>query len=226
MFRNRSDGTGLNKTNYRFPLGLYAHQRYHNLIGNVFGSPAYHTGYNCDDTKELNNDEGFIYDLGGWNACGSASPRDTVTRTSLVRWGNWDAVTYKASGSSRGTRWCTGSGTGSAGADAYNTACTAAETASADPTFPGLASPSTTLPASLYLAAKPSWWGAVAWPPIGPDVTGGNVANTGGHANKIPAQLCYETTAKDANGSLTAFDANVCYTNANAPAPPATRIVR
>jgi hypothetical protein len=51
----------------------------------------------------------------------------------------------------------------------------------------------------------------VAWPPIGPDVTGGNIANTGGHANKIPAQLCYENTAKNAGGFLTAFDADACY---------------
>jgi len=28
-----------------------------------------------------------------------------------------------------------------------------------------------TLPASLYLTSKPSWWGTLAWPPIGPDLT-------------------------------------------------------
>jgi hypothetical protein len=27
-----------------------------------------------------------------------------------------------------------------------------------------------TLPASLYLSAKPAWWGSLAWPPIGPDL--------------------------------------------------------
>jgi hypothetical protein len=26
------------------------------------------------------------------------------------------------------------------------------------------------LPASLYLASKPSWWGRGPWPPIGPDL--------------------------------------------------------
>jgi hypothetical protein len=40
------------------------------------------------------------------------------------------------------------------------------------------------LPASLYLASKPSWFGKVTFPPIGPDVSG--------HANKIPAQIRYE----------------------------------
>jgi hypothetical protein len=40
------------------------------------------------------------------------------------------------------------------------------------------------IPASLYLASKPSWFGSVPYPPIGPDVTG--------MVNKIPAQLRYE----------------------------------
>lgn len=41
-----------------------------------------------------------------------------------------------------------------------------------------------TLPPSLYLTAKPEWFGNVPWPPIGPDVAG--------YTNKIPAQLRYE----------------------------------
>ncbi len=41
-----------------------------------------------------------------------------------------------------------------------------------------------TLPASLYLGSKPSWFGSVSWPPIGPDVSG--------YTNKIPAEICYE----------------------------------
>jgi hypothetical protein len=41
-----------------------------------------------------------------------------------------------------------------------------------------------TLPASLYHSAKPSWWGNLPWPPIGPDVPG--------RTNKIPAEIRYE----------------------------------
>jgi len=44
--------------------------------------------------------------------------------------------------------------------------------------------PDTLLPPSLYLATKPSWWGDLPWPPIGPDVPG--------LANKIPAELRFE----------------------------------
>jgi hypothetical protein len=40
------------------------------------------------------------------------------------------------------------------------------------------------LPPSLYRAAKPTWFGNVSWPPIGPDVAG--------YTSKIPAQLRYE----------------------------------
>ncbi|HVE39815.1 MAG TPA: glycosyl hydrolase family 28-related protein [Planctomycetota bacterium] len=43
-----------------------------------------------------------------------------------------------------------------------------------------------TLPASLYLSGKPSWWGSsLPWPPIGPDVSP--------VSNKIPAQVRYES---------------------------------
>ena len=41
------------------------------------------------------------------------------------------------------------------------------------------------LPASLYLPAKPAWWGTMPWPPIGPDVNP--------MANEIPAQVRFES---------------------------------
>jgi hypothetical protein len=62
----------------------------------------------------------------------------------------------------------------------------------------GVAAPATqALPASLFLSGKPSFWGAVAWPAIGPDVAG--------LAGKIPAQVCYEKL----NGGV--FNASACY---------------
>jgi hypothetical protein len=47
-----------------------------------------------------------------------------------------------------------------------------------------------TLPISYIYSSKPVWFGAVAWPAIGPDITGGQ--NADGYVNKIPAQVCYE----------------------------------
>jgi hypothetical protein len=218
-FRNRSSGNAPNKTNFRIAWKLGAHNRYANAVGNVLGDPAFHTQYVCDNTH-LQGSDNYVYEFGFWNGCptiDSLNPYDTVVESSLMRWGNWDAVTWKGNGNTNGVRWCTGSGSG-------NPACTASETASTDPTFPGLVSPSTTLPASFYLAAEPSWFGSVIWPPIGPDVTCTTncIANTASHAAKIPAQLCYESSAKDSNGFLTAFDANACYTTGTSSsiAPP------
>ena len=89
-----------------------------------------------------------------------------------------------------------------------------------------------TLPASFYKSSKPSWWGSLPWPAIGPDVTGGT--GPGGHASLTasnPAQACYNSTAKDASGLLV-FNASSCYDSAggggSAPPPPTnlTAIVR
>jgi hypothetical protein len=81
---------------------------------------------------------------------------------------------------------------------------------------------SQTLPASFYLTSRPSWFGSVAWPPFGPDVTGGNLAGYGGHANKIPAQLCYEAFGGPSNGggSPLSFNADTCYGGGDPPPDP------
>jgi hypothetical protein len=232
-FRNAASGHDPNATNFRVAIKINGQNHYVNVVGNVIGDPTFHTVYQCDNSNFAaeNNVDNFEYDLGFWNACeldASLGQYDTVTKSSLMRWGNWDAVTYNASGNAHhGTRWCTGSGTGSSGADASSSGCSD-ETGSSDPIFPGLSTPSTTLPASFYLSARPTWfatsWGTPAWPPIGPDVncTTNCVVNTASHAAKIPAQLCYENTAKDSGGFLTVFDANVCYYSgsSSSPAPP------
>jgi hypothetical protein len=222
-FRNRMSGHNPNATNYRVAMKVNAHNRYINMVGNVIGDPSFHTQYVCDQSH-LQGTDNFVYDLGFWDSCDhGTSNYDVVSETSLMRWANWDGVTWKSNGNTNGVRYCTGSGTGSSGPNAGNSACTADETASTDPTFSGLAVPSTTLPPSLYLSRKPSWFGSVPYPAIGPEVTCSTncIANTANHANKIPAQLCYESTAKDANGFLTAFDPSVCYATASAGTPPA-----
>ena len=76
-----------------------------------------------------------------------------------------------------------------------------------------------TLPASFYRSAKPSWFGNVPWPPIGPDVNGG--IDVGGHVYANPAQACYDRTGKDSTGML-AFNPGSCYgtSSESRPAPP------
>ena len=234
-FRNRMSGNAPNKTNYRVAMKVNAQSHYMNLVGNVIGDPTFHTQYVCDNTHSQGTDN-FVFDLGFWNSCDhGTSNYDSVTESSLIRWGNWDGVTWKANGSTNGVRYCTGSGAG-------NPACTGSETGSNDPTFPGLASPSTTLPASFYNGVtsahascgtglsfwkNPSTGSCPVYPPIGPEVacTKNCTANTANHAAMIPAQLCYQNTSKDGNGFLTAFDANACYasdssSSSGSPAPP------
>jgi hypothetical protein len=83
-----------------------------------------------------------------------------------------------------------------------------------------------TMPASLYLSARPSWWGTMPWPAIGPDVAGGQ--DVAGHVYKIPARLCYETTPRNGDGTLN-FNATTCYSGSTLrpPAAPTNlRIVR
>jgi hypothetical protein len=72
-----------------------------------------------------------------------------------------------------------------------------------------------TLPASFYHATKPSWWGSLPWPAIGPDVTGGT--GPGGHSSLTasnPAQNCYINVmggVEGGTGSPLSFNANTCY---------------
>jgi hypothetical protein len=215
LLRNRSSGRGQNKTNYRIPLSIEAHNRYLNVIGNVLGTVGGgQVRYQVDNTNEGGSDN-FIYQIGFWNRweSGFTDPYDSVVESGLMRWANWDAVP-------NGVRYCSPSDPSFASAPCNNVS----EVPTADPTFPNPAPASRTVPNSFYLFGKPAWFGNVIWPPIGPDVSCSTncVANAANHAAMIPAQVCYVNGAKDTKGYLTAFDAKVCYSSgsSSAPAPP------
>jgi hypothetical protein len=76
------------------------------------------------------------------------------------------------------------------------------------------------LPPSFYLSAKPSWWGTLPWPGIGPDVSGG-VPESGGHAYNNPAKDCYEHTMGGSiygsERSPLPFNAMACYSGGQPP---------
>lgn len=212
LFRNRASGRGQNKTNYRIPLSIEAHNRYMNVIGNVLGTVGGgQTRYQVDNTNEGGSDN-FIYQFGFWNRweIGFTDPYDSVVESSLLRWGNWDAVT-------NAVRWCSPGDPSFASAPCNSVS----EVPTADPTFPNASPANHTLPTSFYLTSKPAWFGNVPWPPIGPDVSCSTncVANAASHAAMIPAQLCYVNGAKNSGGYLTAFDANVCYNSGSSTAP-------
>ncbi len=188
-------------------FGIGAFNRYTNAVLNVLGGAANNSVYqNVGVQGSPNTCGGYswpvIYSLNfSWGVQGAISPacsgttytldNDRLVASTLVRWGNYDTVTKTVR---------TDSG----------------ETASSAPAYPGLSSPSTSWSSypSLYLSAKPSWWASTPWPAVGPDVTGGNIANVGGHAYHNPAANCYLNVLGgkiDGSSDVLPFDATSCY---------------
>jgi hypothetical protein len=159
---------------------------FYNVVGNVLGlADPRSTVYQFADEADCSAGLG-IYRLGYPNMgnCSfesydgaSLAGLDARVSATLLRWGNFDY----AGGA---VRW-------------------EASEVPADVPAPT----AETLPASLLYADRPAWWPAgVAWPPIGPEVTGG--ADGAGHAWKIPAELCYESRDLGNGGS---FSRTACY---------------
>jgi hypothetical protein len=206
-FRNHVDGHAHNPGGNTADSGFafWSHNRFHNVIGNVIGD-SHFTTYETN----LADSGQSIYDLGFQGSHGgTALGNDSNVKRTLMRWGNWDSVT---------------------GANRF----VASEVPSGISNFSNAVPSTQALPASLYLSAKPSWFGSSPWPAVGPDVTGGDLAGYGGHANTIPARRCFENSSIDsAYGSrnIRIFDATTCYGSStnqtSAPAAPTNvRIIR
>jgi hypothetical protein len=185
VFRNGFSGKDLGDTQNTIPVLNQSYQRYSNIIGNVLGTSGYHLNYedSAGAAGVTGDIDHSIYSIGytsGGEGYATGLPYDAYTYSTMYRWGNFDYATNTV-------RWLS------------------AEVPS------GQFVPSThILPNSLFLSSKPSWWGTMPWPAIGPDVTGGQ--DPSGHVYDIPAIACYKVSAKDITGILT-FNANTCYGN-------------
>ena len=208
-FRNYLLGWATGKAVNTVAFQLYSYNRFENVIGNVLGcnnatstfpgncGSPYATSY---QTSEGAGPSNSIYDLGAGDTEGSEVVKaDPYTTTSLMRWGNYDvlnaAVRWQSSEVPSGLK------------DGYANPVPASQT----------------LPGSFWLTGKPTWWGSVQWPPIGPDVTGGNIPGVAGHAYLNPAANCYLSTMvgpASGTGSVLTFNASNCYANSLSPAPP------
>ncbi len=183
------------------PVSLSSFSRFYSLVGNVVGTAGTNTGYESGTA---------IFDLGGGNSeNGVVVPSDPNVRTTLMRWGNYDTVH---------------------GSVQFNAAEVPSSLSGAQAAFSNLLPSSQTLPASFYLPGKPGWWPAgKPWPAIGPDITGGNIANVGGHAFTIPAQDCFASIGgpADGTGPVRTFNPANCYASGGTPpsAPTNLRIV-
>lgn len=192
---NLSNGViGTGGINVDTPFALQTHSRFWNIIGNVAGevgaSPYEVQSSDCG---------GCIYKL-GWQSNDSPQPpgnplvANDGTRVSqtLFRWGNYDTV-------SAASRFVT------------------AEVPTGITNFPNALPASQLLPPTLYLSGKPLWFQSLTYPPIGPDVSGGNIAGYGGHAFKIPARVCSDSSAlmpddpAYAGTTVRTFDRVGCY---------------
>jgi hypothetical protein len=125
-----------------------------NIVGNVFGTTGFEQVYECEATVHpCGATTRSIYRLGYQDAYVDGTSNH-VTWSTMLRHANWDSVT-------NGQKWCTDSGEpGCQGGDANHT-----------------------VPQSLYLSSKPSWYGNCTWPPIDPN---------GPTVHDIPAKLRYE----------------------------------
>lgn len=230
-FRNFYRGWELGRTQASTPIIRRSYNRVDNLVGNILGQPSYHTGYQTIATSNTTVSGGSedlnIYTLGTAfdTSCGTGTAQsspfcDTLGVSTLMRWGNWDTV-------SNAVRWNS--------TEAAPGAFTYAPANFSVGYFNTLAQ---TLPASLYYSSTPSWWpSGKAWPPIGPDVSTGNVgictgtyagaqatlsaqctggtksAAWGSHVVSIPAQDCYLITLNgppDGTGAVLPFDYANC----------------
>ena len=191
--RDPAGGSNGGKTSQTSAVILNSYNRYYNIIGNVLGTAGYHTKY-TDSPPDSTNCNLSVYAVGWGGNCASGSvPNDNLTLTTLMRWGNYDVV-------NNAVRFV------------------ASEVPSVLSLFANPVPLLQALPASFYLSSQPSWWstpwGTPAWPAIGPDVSSGNIANIGGHANQIPAALCYGNSPIDSNygsNNVRLFNASNCY---------------
>jgi len=215
-FRNylsgRDEASTTPKTQQTSAIILEAYNRYFNIIGNVLGTPGYHTNYQVAPVSagdggnaSLANKSIYSFGFSGNEGTRGGFNNDVTLLSTTMRWGNYDSVSNLVK-------------------------FLPLEVPTGLSLFANPLPVSQVLPASLRLVSQPSFWstpwGTPPWPAIGPDVLGGNVPGLGGHANNIPARLCYLNSPIDpaypgaADRGVLLFDASSCYTSNGAPSPP------
>lgn len=121
-------------------IGTERHVRYQTYVGNVLGSAGFHDSYERNSVDCTDFLPKLIYRTGYASSGNCAAvDSDPAVFTTMLRHRNFDYVTG-------GVRSCL---------DAGEPGCQGGD---------GTA----VLPASLYLTARPSWFGSTAWPPFDP----------------------------------------------------------
>ena len=188
LFRNYFLGTDPGRPDNTIAVVLESYVRYMNIVGNVLGTPGTTTTYQVTSGPGA---AATVFNIGGGDTEGPVTvAADPMVVSTLFRWGNYDTANAAAR-------------------------FDASEVPSAISPYGNPVPKSQNLPPSFYLSSKPAWWPAAkAWPPIGPDVSGGNITGLGGHAYTIPAEDCFRGPMggpADGSGNVLTFSANACY---------------
>ena len=195
-------------------IDLYA-DRYQNNVANVLGTPGYHTIYKSTAGGVGSGDGTVVIPSGTSYA---QLPQDLLVPSTSLYWGNFDVVTgaVRWCGNSSDTGWsstCSSTSEVPTGAPVYlNSIPTKGDTGAGQ----------AALPASFYLSSRPSWFGSIPWPAIGPDVSGGNVGQCSGTLNTAGQQAGVAATSSSQctgtslttpawGGHINAIPAMACY---------------
>lgn len=174
---------------------VYGYSRYANILGNVLGVVGWHDQYETNPDVSDANCNKSIYALGLGDNCahggtGAHPPDDPHATSTHLRWGNWDTVTSTnetSTNDTAGIKW------------------SSSEVPTGLTTYGNTVPSSQVVPISFLYSSTPSWWpSCVPFPPIGPDVTSGDIASRGGHANRNPARRMFEDIMGGAWGDTTA----------------------
>jgi hypothetical protein len=188
-------------TEYTIPFELWAGSRYFNAIGNVMGWGNYYNTYKCTATSAascLNQGTTMIalgythgqqamtnpatsYQFCSSPSCSSLVNWDVQTLAYLMLWGNYDTL-------NAAVQW------------------NSAEVPSSVSPYGNAVPSSHTLPPSFYYSSQPSWWtSGIPWPPIGPDVTNGNIGSVaGGTYDAFGTHALGTSTSQNGGGTFTA----------------------
>lgn len=206
--RNYQWGTDIGKNTETNAIMLHPFQRYHAFLCNVLGTSGYHNKYQSTEADDLANNPNLVTSIWRFRLWGNANGNyfdQTVQPGSIMRWGNWDVVSSSnvtSTNDQTGTRWVS------------------SEVPTGDSYLPNPVPSSQSCPVSYYLSTKPPFWSAsTPWPAVGPDVTGGNITNLGGHAWKIPAKQCYDGLSDDLSYPIDASGFRPKHFTCNYPLP-------
>ena len=182
-FRNWFHGTSTKTNQYWICVNLNRFTRFYSLVGNVLGRKGFAWLYEVEPVG-FSYEKHYIYSLGYPNMGNGWSNGKTAQPSKGLYWADWKKYLASQRGKGPGPN-----GFQELDLDVKATTLLRGNYNYRDHGVPKSESlGGATLPKSLYLKKRPSWFGDLQWPPFGPD--------TAFEKNKIPAQARFEAMAR------------------------------